>query len=204
MQQIPEKSAYKTSEVCRYTDTQPYVLRFWESEFPQLAPERGRGGQPVYSRGHIDLVLRIKQLLYEEECTLDGARRRLAEEQRKKGRAGKSRKPAVSTASAGVKSKRSAGPRSDPKAPQGPILGTAAQAPRQERQPTIEFDTVPRERYEGAVEEIAHLRLTLKEAESRSHKAETQLEKARRSAEEYRGRCERAIARLEQLLKRLQ
>lgn len=208
MSQIPEKATYKTSEVCRYTDTQPYVLRFWESEFPQLAPERGRGGQSVYSRSDIDLILRIKELLYDEECTLDGARRRLAQDQKKrKGKkksGAKARKPAVSAVPAPAKSgkpaaKARAAKQSPARSPaREPLTRTG------ERQPSIEFDTVPRERYEGAVDEIAHLRMTLKETDSRARKAEGQLEKARRSAEDYRGRCEKAIARLEKLLKKLQ
>ncbi len=77
MSDIPEKPYYKIGEVCQYTDTQPYVLRFWESEFPQLAPEKSRSGQRMYTRRDIDLVLRIKKLLYEEEFTIAGARKRL-------------------------------------------------------------------------------------------------------------------------------
>ena len=72
---IPEKLFYKAAEVCQITDTQPYVLRFWESEFPQLAGEKNRSGQRVYKRADIDLVFRIKQLLYEEEYTIAGARK---------------------------------------------------------------------------------------------------------------------------------
>ena len=53
MPEMPEKSQYKLSEVCQFTDTQPYVLRFWESEFPQLRPEKTRSGQPVYSRAPV-------------------------------------------------------------------------------------------------------------------------------------------------------
>ena len=78
--QIPQKEQYKLSEVCEYTDTQPYVLRFWESEFPQLNPDKSRGGQSIYSREELDLVLRIKQLLNDEEHTLEGARHRLERE----------------------------------------------------------------------------------------------------------------------------
>lgn len=78
--EIPEKPFYKIAEVCEYTDTQPYVIRFWESEFPQLAPSKGRSGQRVYRRQDIDLILRIKRLLHEEEHTIAGARRRLAED----------------------------------------------------------------------------------------------------------------------------
>jgi DNA-binding transcriptional MerR regulator len=76
----PQKVYYKIGEVCEITDTQPYVLRFWESEFPQLAPRKNRSGQRVYERGDIDIVMRIKKLLYEEEYTIAGARRKLDEE----------------------------------------------------------------------------------------------------------------------------
>ena len=73
--EIPEKLFYKAAEVCQITDTQPYVLRFWESEFPQLAGEKNRSGQRVYKRSDIDLVFRIKKLLYQEEYTIAGARK---------------------------------------------------------------------------------------------------------------------------------
>ena len=80
MSEIPDKSFYKVNEVCQYTDTQPYVLRFWESEFPQLAPHKNKVGQRVYTRRDLDLVMRIKRLLHEEEYTIAGARARLEEE----------------------------------------------------------------------------------------------------------------------------
>lgn len=75
--EIPDKTFYRLGEVCQATDTQPYVLRFWESEFPQLANVRTRNGQRVYSRDDIELILRIKRLLYEEEYTIADARRAL-------------------------------------------------------------------------------------------------------------------------------
>jgi DNA-binding transcriptional MerR regulator len=59
-----------------------YVLRFWESEFPQLEPARTASGQRLYTREHIDLLQRIKRLLYDEGLTIEGARRRLEEEGR--------------------------------------------------------------------------------------------------------------------------
>jgi len=74
---IPDKLFYKAAEVCQITDTQPYVLRFWESEFPQLASGKNRSGQRVYRREDIDLVFRIKKLLYQEEYTIAGARKAL-------------------------------------------------------------------------------------------------------------------------------
>ncbi len=75
--QIPKKAHFKIGEVCRITDTQPYVLRFWESEFPSLAPQKTRSGQRIYRREDIEMVLRIKQLLYEESYTIAGARKQL-------------------------------------------------------------------------------------------------------------------------------
>ncbi|HEX5044008.1 MAG TPA: MerR family transcriptional regulator [Candidatus Polarisedimenticolaceae bacterium] len=80
MSEIPDKSFYKVNEVCQYTDTQPYVLRFWESEFPQLAPHKNKTGQRVYTRRDLDLIMRIKRLLHDEEYTIASARARLDEE----------------------------------------------------------------------------------------------------------------------------
>jgi DNA-binding transcriptional MerR regulator len=76
-EEIPRKLFYKIGEVCQLTDTQPYVLRFWESEFPQLAPNKSRSGQRLYRRKDIDLVLEIKKLLYDEGFTIAGARKKL-------------------------------------------------------------------------------------------------------------------------------
>jgi DNA-binding transcriptional MerR regulator len=75
--EIPRKLFYRLNEVCQITDTQPYVLRFWESEFSQLAPQRSRTGQRLYRRKDIDLVLAIKRLLHEEGCSIASAREQL-------------------------------------------------------------------------------------------------------------------------------
>ena len=75
-----DKLFYKIGEVCEMTDTQPYVLRFWESEFPQLAPKKSRSGQRVYRKRDIDIVERIKNLLYDQGFTIAGARKRLEQE----------------------------------------------------------------------------------------------------------------------------
>lgn len=74
---IPRKLFYKLQEVCELTDTQPYVLRFWESEFAQLAPTRSRNGQRLYRKRDIDLVLEIKRLLNDEGQTIAAAREKL-------------------------------------------------------------------------------------------------------------------------------
>jgi DNA-binding transcriptional MerR regulator len=78
--QIPNKLFFKIGEVCEITDTQPYVLRYWESEFPALAPAKNSSGQRIYRRKDIETVLRIKQLLYEEGFTIAGAKKRLEAE----------------------------------------------------------------------------------------------------------------------------
>ena len=78
---IPEKLFYKIGDVCELTDTQPYVLRFWESEFPMLSPQKNRSGQRIYRKHDIELVERIKTLLYDEGYTIAGARKRLEQEE---------------------------------------------------------------------------------------------------------------------------
>jgi DNA-binding transcriptional MerR regulator len=77
---IPNKLFFKIGEVCEITDTQPYVLRYWESEFPALAPAKNSSGQRIYRRRDIETVLRIKQLLYDEGFTIAGAKKRLEQE----------------------------------------------------------------------------------------------------------------------------
>src|SRR5512147_3048562 len=83
--QIPNKLFFKIGEVCEITDTQPYVLRYWESEFPALAPAKNSSGQRIYRRKDIETVLRIKQLLYEEGFTIAGAKKRLDAEMTGRG-----------------------------------------------------------------------------------------------------------------------
>jgi DNA-binding transcriptional MerR regulator len=68
---------YKIGEVCKMADVQPYVLRYWETEFPPLAPNKSGGGQRLYTRREIDIILRIKQLLYSEGFTIAGAKKKL-------------------------------------------------------------------------------------------------------------------------------
>ena len=73
------KLFYKIGEVGRIAGVESYILRYWQGEFPQLAPRKNRGGQRVYLQKDLDLVLRIKKMLYEEGFTIAGAKKRLAE-----------------------------------------------------------------------------------------------------------------------------
>ena len=75
-----EEKLYKIGEVCKQADLQPYVLRYWETEFPQLAPNKSGGGQRLYTRRELDIVLRIKELLYREGFTIAGAKKKLETE----------------------------------------------------------------------------------------------------------------------------
>ena len=79
---IPDKLFYKIGEVCDHVGVQPHVLRYWESEFPMLAPQKNRAGQRVYRRKDLEIVMRIRELLYDEKFTIAGAKRKLGEELR--------------------------------------------------------------------------------------------------------------------------
>jgi DNA-binding transcriptional MerR regulator len=76
--EIPNRSLFKPAEVCDITQIQAYVLRSWETEFPELGVRRG--GLRVYRRQDVERVLRIKHLLFVDGLTLAGARRRLEED----------------------------------------------------------------------------------------------------------------------------
>lgn len=74
------KNFYRIGEVSRLTDTKPFVLRYWETEFPTLQPVKSAKGQRLYRRQDVETVLRIKRLLYDQGFTIAGARRFLREE----------------------------------------------------------------------------------------------------------------------------
>ena len=78
---IPNRSLFRQPEVCDIAQLQPYVLRSWEAEFPDLGVAKAEGAPRVYRRVDVERVLRIKHLLFVEGLTLAGARRRLQEEQ---------------------------------------------------------------------------------------------------------------------------
>ncbi len=77
---IPERSLYKAVEVCTIAKLQPYVLRSWEAEFPDLGLEQPGSRLRLYRRAHLDMVLRIKELLFVEGLTLGAARRKILKE----------------------------------------------------------------------------------------------------------------------------
>ena len=78
--QIPNRSLFRQPEVCEIAQVQPYVLRTWEAEFPELGVAKSAGASRVYRREDVERVLRIKHLLFVEGLTLAGARRRMQDE----------------------------------------------------------------------------------------------------------------------------
>jgi DNA-binding transcriptional MerR regulator len=91
-QQQPSKLFYRIGEVSRLTGLEPYVLRFWESEFPQIKPDKGGSGQRLYKKKDLDVILRVKQLLYKDGYTIAGARKKL------NGRGGRDIETVIETA----------------------------------------------------------------------------------------------------------
>ncbi len=83
MEQSIKKLYYSISEVSKITGLKPYVLRYWETEFKQLAPPKNRAGNRTYRQKDIELIQRLKQLLHVEKFTIEGARKKLTEKPEK-------------------------------------------------------------------------------------------------------------------------
>ncbi len=79
---MAKKLYYKIGEACKQLDIQPYVLRYWETEFPPLSPNKSKSGQRVYSEKDLEVIRRIKELLYDEGYTIAGAKKKLEGELR--------------------------------------------------------------------------------------------------------------------------
>jgi DNA-binding transcriptional MerR regulator len=75
-----KKLYFKIGEACKKVDIQPYVLRYWETEFPALSPNKSKSGQRVYTAEDLQVIGRIKELLYEEGFTIAGAKKKLEAE----------------------------------------------------------------------------------------------------------------------------
>jgi DNA-binding transcriptional MerR regulator len=98
MAEAKRERTYKIGDVCKLADVQPYVLRYWETEFPALAPSKSGGGQRAYTQQEVDIVLRIKQLLYTEGFTIAGAKKKLETEMNAPEPAASAPESAASTA----------------------------------------------------------------------------------------------------------
>ncbi len=76
--QIPDKLFYKIGEVSKIAGVEPYVLRYWETEFPFLKPRKSKSGQRIYVKKDLDLIFQIKDLLYKERFTIEGVRKKFS------------------------------------------------------------------------------------------------------------------------------
>ncbi len=83
-----DKKYFRIGEVSRIVGVETYVLRYWESEFPQLRPARADSNQRTYRKNDLELLLEIKHLLYEEKLTIEGAKNRLRAQRRPEGATG--------------------------------------------------------------------------------------------------------------------
>ena len=151
---------YKVAEVCRLADVQPYVLRYWESEFPVLFSPKGASGPRLYTGVELKIIERIKKLLYDEGYTIAGAKKRLEAELKEGEPAAAEPEPLVLTAPAAEPSestatrRRRAKPAPAPEPPtvvpepdlelaETPILATHAVAPAPEPSIPLEIDESP-------------------------------------------------------------
>ena len=156
------EARYKVAEVCRLADVQPYVLRYWESEFPVLAAPKGASGPRLYSGVELKIIERIKKLLYDEGYTIAGAKKRLEAELKEGEPPAAEPEPLVLTApapepseSTGTRRRRTkVAPPPEPEAPavspepvlelsEAPILATHAVAPAPEPSIPLEIDESP-------------------------------------------------------------
>ena len=92
--EIPDKLYFRIGDVARLAGIKPYVLRFWETEFPGLGPKKSGSGHRLYRRKDVEMVLEIKRLLYEQRFTIEGARKFLESKSKQEAAAQASSKPA--------------------------------------------------------------------------------------------------------------
>jgi DNA-binding transcriptional MerR regulator len=120
---------FKIGDVCKQADVQPYVLRYWETEFPALAPDKTGGGQRTYTQRDIEVILRIKELLYSEGFTIAGAKKKLEVELRDGGDPRPAEKPAAKAAVASPTN----GARPAPEAPAPAVIVERGLTARQKK-----------------------------------------------------------------------
>jgi DNA-binding transcriptional MerR regulator len=143
----PEKLFFRIGEVCELIKVQPHVLRYWETEFPMLTPQKNPAGQRVYRRKDVEMVMRIRNLLYEEKFTIAGAKKKLLDEMR--GGSAKARVPARPAAPAPAPEPEPepvmAAPEPPP-VPPPPVETAAAEAPAPAQAPATEQTLSPQVR----------------------------------------------------------
>ena len=154
------KKGFKIGEVCKLLDIQPYVLRYWETEFVALHPAKSQSGQRVYAEAEVAVIRRIKELLYDEGYTIAGAKKQLESRDAEVAHAGKAAaKPSLFD----PEPEETAGQASEPADPSEPVE-TSAAAQANGKSP-VELDTSSSDRIEsflrGVEEALAEARAAL-------------------------------------------
>src|SRR5215471_3135329 len=171
---IPEKLFFRIGEVCDLIKVQPHVLRYWETEFPMLAPEKNRAGQRVYRRRDVEMVMRIRALLYEEKFTIAGAKKKLQEEMHRGGSRGRAENqqqaPAVEPSAASAASAQL--PLPVPASAQASAQSSAPAQPAALFQPDLPSLS---ETLSGTMPESGPITATAAPADSASHRDPTDL-----------------------------
>lgn len=123
---VPQKLFYRINEVSKITGLKPYVLRYWETEFPELSPEKDASDQRRYRARDIETILAIRKLLYEDRFTIKGARQRLKSEMKRTSEVEaptpKAAAPIAAQASAPVQASAHCSPRREPNVKLGQTL----------------------------------------------------------------------------------
>ena len=154
------KKGFKIGEVCKLLDIQPYVLRYWETEFVALHPAKSQSGQRVYAEAEVAVIRRIKELLYDEGYTIAGAKKQLESRDAEVAHAGKAAaKPSLFD----PEPDETAGQAPEPADPSEPVE-TSAAAQANGKSP-VELDTSSSDRIEsflrGVEEALAEARAAL-------------------------------------------
>jgi len=128
---IPDKLYFRIGEVAQLAGVEPYVLRFWEGEFPQLAPKKSGSGHRLYRRKDVELIFEVKRLLYEKRYTIEGARLHFEQSKSKKrGGSKSSGSAAPAKAAAAAAGASSSGPSMEAPPPmQAMLFGAPMDAP---------------------------------------------------------------------------
>ena len=156
MEFVPRKLYYKIREVCEIVELEAHVLRFWESEFPDLTPPKGRNGQRTYRPDDIKLILEIRKLLYEDGYTIAGARKRMGMQSRTPAVKKQARKKDSRVPKRSAKEKATPPPKPDSL----PLFDfTPEEINDTEINDQVELSKEFREIYAGARQELAELEL---------------------------------------------
>ncbi|MGH9381814.1 MAG: MerR family transcriptional regulator [Thermoanaerobaculia bacterium] len=131
---MSKEKTYRIGDACKQLDIQPYVLRYWETEFPPLSPDKSKAGQRLYTEADLAVIRRIKELLYDEGYTIAGAKKKLETELASGGPAKPAPRPAEKPAKPPATPARRAAAKPTPKTDEAADAEAVAQVQELEDQ----------------------------------------------------------------------